>query len=101
MTSDRAQALAKAIKESYRRIEYGSNDIRIKQETDGLIDQLVALLPVPAPQVGNAYVQERNSGFGPIFNRCLGCNETFRSEHGAKFHQCSANAVNQRWLETK
>lgn len=42
MNRDRAEALAKSIKESYRRLEFGSNDIRIKQETDGLIDQLVA-----------------------------------------------------------
>lgn len=50
MNRDRAEALAKSIKESYRRLEFGSNDVRIKQETDGLIDQLVALVPAPAPQ---------------------------------------------------
>lgn len=35
--------LVTAIKESYRRLEYGSNDIRIKRETDDLLDKLGAL----------------------------------------------------------
>ncbi len=45
-----AYALAKAIKESYRRLEYGSNSIRIGQETDRLIDRLAALVPEPPPK---------------------------------------------------
>ncbi len=44
-----AYALAKAIKESYRRLEYGSNSIRIGQETDRLIDRLAALASEPPP----------------------------------------------------
>lgn len=38
-TAQRA-ALVLAIQQSYRRLEFGANPIRIEQETDGLIRQL-------------------------------------------------------------
>lgn len=104
MNRERAQALAAAIKESYRRLQFSEGPLRTIRETDALIEQLARMvMPTVSQveQVGNVYIQERNSGFGPIVNRCLGCDQTFRSEHGAKFHQCSATAVTQRWTEAQ
>jgi hypothetical protein len=98
------EQLVEAIKASYRRLQYSEGPIRCQVETDALIEQLARMVPptlAQVEQVGNAYIQERNSGFGPIINRCLGCDQTFRSEHGAKFHQCSATAVTQRWTDTQ
>jgi len=42
MNRERAQALAAAIKESYRRLPYSGGPDRVCRETDNLIDQLVA-----------------------------------------------------------
>jgi hypothetical protein len=41
--------LVKAIKTSYRRLEYGANPIRIEQEMDLLIDLLADRVPVEQP----------------------------------------------------
>ena len=42
MNRERAQALAAAIKESYRRLQFSEGPLRTIRETDALIDQLVA-----------------------------------------------------------
>lgn len=46
MTSVQAQALAAAIKESYRRLQFSEGPLRTIRETDALIDQMVALVRV-------------------------------------------------------
>jgi hypothetical protein len=44
-----AAVMNKAIKTSYRRLEYGANPIRIEQEMDLLIDLLADRVPVEQP----------------------------------------------------